>query len=160
MSRVSLPWIFCLLVISPSSLLGQAPLTPEATAKFEAGVHQVVGCEGCHWEEPDRPPRNKIPSVCGDCHPGAHEDYETSVHWSNGTAHAVCTDCHGVHGILPVKNPESRAHRSVVCGTCHPGPMEELVAGPHGAAFEKTQALLCASMPQQPRRAAPDNRCR
>jgi hypothetical protein len=145
MNRVSFLWIAFVLVSLPANLKGLEPLPSDVTARFEAGVHWVVGCESCHWEEPDRTPRKRIPSVCGDCHPGPHDDYETSVHWSGGEAHAVCTDCHGIHGILPVANPESKAYRSLVCGKCHPGPMEELLEGPHGTAFEKTHALVCSS---------------
>ena len=137
--------ILSLWVCTTLSAFAQAPLPPEVEAHFQAGAHSVIGCEGCHWEGPDRIPRNNIPTVCGDCHPRPQDDYATSVHWDGGVAHAVCTDCHGVHGILPVANPKSRAHRSLVCGSCHPGPKEELARGPHHAAFENSGALVCAS---------------
>jgi hypothetical protein len=128
-----------------SPAFSQAPLPADVDAAFQAGVHPVIGCEGCHWEEPDRIPRDKVATVCGDCHPGPQKDYATSVHWDNGNIHAVCTDCHGIHGILPVANPDSKAHRSLVCGTCHPGPMEELGKGSHRTAFDRTDEQLCAS---------------
>ncbi len=130
---------FCLPVVSLE------PLPPETDARFQAGAHVVIGCEGCHWDDPDRIPRSKLTTVCGDCHPGPYQDYETSVHWDDGKAHSVCTDCHGLHGILPVRNTQSKAHRSRVCGTCHPGPMEELNRGPHGEAFDQTGTTVCAS---------------
>ena len=130
-------------LISPA--LSLEPLPTEVEQRFQAGVHAVVGCEGCHWEESDKIQRAKVPAVCGNCHPGAHEDYESSVHWDSGKSHAICTDCHGLHDILPVKSPESRSFRSLVCGNCHPGPMEELANGPHAAAFEQTAAMACAS---------------
>ena len=134
-----------LILLAPSHSAGLEPLPAESDAAFLAGAHAVIGCESCHWEEPDRIPRSRIPTVCGDCHPGPLKDYETSVHWDSGVAHTVCTDCHGLHGILPVANPQSRAHRSLVCGKCHPGPMEELAAGPHRKAFDRTGAWVCAS---------------
>lgn len=140
------PLILLLIGICSSGwAVAQTPLPPEVEAAFNAGAHYVIGCEGCHWEAPDKIPRSKIPAVCGDCHPGAQDDFNASVHWADGTAHAVCTDCHGIHGILPVKNEESKAHRSLVCGSCHPGPMEELDKGPHREAFDRTGAMVCAS---------------
>ena len=143
MTRAILPWVA--LIIWPGATPALNSLPAEMDAQYQAGVHAVVGCEGCHWEGPDRIARTKIPSVCGDCHPGPGEDYENSVHWEDGRAHAVCIDCHGNHGILPVALPESRAHRSLVCGTCHIGPRDELYRGPHGEAFDRTGALVCAS---------------
>ncbi len=128
-----------------TTVFGLKPLPQDIDTAFQVGVHSVVGCESCHWQDPDKTLQASIPGLCGDCHPEAQEDYASSVHWSNGALHAVCTDCHGIHGILPVADPRSKAHRSVVCGQCHPGPMEELRKGPHSAAFETTQALVCAS---------------
>jgi formate-dependent nitrite reductase cytochrome c552 subunit len=141
-------WIIQLVAfgaLQMTTVFGLEPLPQNIDTAFQLGVHSVVGCESCHWEEPDKTPRASIPGLCGDCHPGAQEDYVSSVHSGNGALHAVCTDCHGIHGILPVADPGSKAHRSLVCGQCHPGPMEELRKGPHSAAFEKTQALVCAS---------------
>ena len=138
-------FIVVLLLCTGSSICALESLPAAETAAFEAGVHSVISCEGCHWEEPDRIPRASIPVVCGDCHPGPHEDFETSVHWDGGKAHAICTDCHGLHGILPIANTESKAHRSQVCADCHSGPADELHQGPHGAAFDKTDASYCSS---------------
>ena len=144
MRRLGIIQLVIFATLQMTTVSGLEPLPQDIDAAFQLGVHAVVGCESCHWEEPDKTPRASIPSLCGDCHPGAQEDHATSVHRDNG-AIAVCTDCHGIHGILPVADPGSKAHRSLVCGQCHPGPMEELQKGPHGVAFEKTQALVCAS---------------
>jgi len=144
MNRLILLSVF-LIMADPAGVSGLEPLPPDADAKFQTGTHAIIDCEGCHWEEPDRIPRGRIPSVGGDCHPGPREDCETSVHWDAGGAHAVCTDCHGLHGILPVAAPQSVAYRSLVCGNCHTGPMEELTGGPHGLAFDRTGVLVCAS---------------
>ncbi len=124
-----------------------APLSPEAQTAFYRGVHEYIGCEGCHLpNRPDIIARKEIPQTCGDpCHPDQHNDYTASVHWEGHTPGAVCTDCHGVHGITPVKRPDSRAYRSLVCGTCHLGPQENFDRGPHKAGMEKTGALACAS---------------
>ena len=122
------------------------PLSQEDDTAFQRGVHALYGCESCHdGEGPDKIPHQKIPSVCGDCHPKPLDDYATSVHWAGGKAETICIDCHGLHNILPVKNENSKAYRSLVCGECHIGPAENLAAGPHHQAFEESRALLCAS---------------
>ncbi len=122
------------------------PLPPEAQAAFTGGVHEYLGCEGCHEAgQPDRIPRSDIPRLCGDCHPVPFGDYSKSVHWGQGKANTVCIDCHGIHGITFVKRPDSRAYRSLVCATCHIGPGENFDRSPHSAGMEKTGALACAS---------------
>lgn len=124
-----------------------APLSPAEQAAFNSSVHEYIGCEGCH--EPDRTdrlPRKAIPNTCGDpCHPDPLNEYTASVHREGEAPGAVCTDCHGVHGITPVRRPDSRAYRSLVCGTCHPGPKAHFDRGPHFAGMEKTGAPACAS---------------
>lgn len=84
--------------------------------------------------------REDIPELCGSCHadvdhmkqfnPSLRTDqlaqYRTSVHgvkFAEGDAHvAVCTDCHGVHNILPSSDPRSPVHPlnvAATCGRCH-----------------------------------------
>jgi len=82
--------------------------------------------------------RMQVPRLCGDCHSNAEEMrpyglpldayayYLTSAHgkaWRRGRRDAaVCTDCHGVHGILPVNDPRSpvfRVHLAGTCASCH-----------------------------------------
>jgi predicted CXXCH cytochrome family protein len=87
-----------------------------------------------------RPPRQDVPRFCARCHsdaafmrpfnPAIRTDqlnqYQTSIHGkrlaAGDTKVAVCTDCHGVHGILPATNIQSRVHPVRVaetCGRCH-----------------------------------------
>jgi cytochrome b6 len=87
-----------------------------------------------------RPDRLKIADFCGRCHgdatymkqfnPAARVDiideYDTSVHGmqiaKGDDKVATCVDCHGVHGIRPVKNPGSPAYAVNVpktCAVCH-----------------------------------------
>ncbi len=82
------------------------------------------------------PERKLIPEFCGKCHSDASymrgydpslrtdqfSQYLTSVH---GKLHAkgdiktaVCTDCHGVHDILPPSDQRSRVHPLNVAETC------------------------------------------
>jgi hypothetical protein len=82
--------------------------------------------------------RKQIPNACASCHSdesrmkayGLPTDqlalYHTSVHGkrlaAGDLAVAVCTDCHGVHRVLPPTDPESPTHpRNIpkTCGTCH-----------------------------------------
>src|SRR5574341_2602312 len=70
--------------------------------------------------------RKQIPYECAACHSDSAKMkayalptdqlalYQTSVHGkrlaAGDTRVAVCTDCHGVHRILPAEDPESRTH--------------------------------------------------
>jgi hypothetical protein len=138
--------LFLLVALCPVARALE-PLPPAEQAAFYKGVHGYIGCGSCH--EPDRPdriPRQEVPKTCGTpCHPTQLSDYTTSVHWEGESPGAVCIDCHGIHGITPVKRPDSRAHRSLVCGTCHLGSKENFDRGPHKEGLEKSGALACAS---------------
>jgi predicted CXXCH cytochrome family protein len=89
------------------------------------------------------PPKDKIPELCGSCHsdslymrrfnPSLRVDqlelYRTSQHGLRlkGGDHkvAVCTDCHGVHGILQSSQPKSKIFPWNIpdtCGKCHANP--------------------------------------
>ena len=83
-----------------------------------------------------KPKRTEIPKLCASCHsdgavmrkynPSLRTDqfaqYLTSVHGkqlAKGDANvAVCTDCHGVHGILPANDSRSKVHPLNVVDTC------------------------------------------
>ncbi len=90
-----------------------------------------------------KPTREQMPEFCGKCHSSAEymkrfnpsarvdavSEYRTSVHGqrlAKGDANvAVCTDCHGVHGILRKDNPASRVyptHVAETCSQCHSDP--------------------------------------
>lgn len=140
------PMLFFLLALLVTRSEGLEPLSTEEQAAFLKSVHDFLECTDCHAEDqPDRIPKTRVPLLCGDCHPDPYSDYIRSVHWKNGEAETICTDCHGAHDITPVKRPDSRAYRSLVCGTCHIGPKENFDAGPHKAGMEKIGALACAS---------------
>lgn len=86
------------------------------------------------------PTKAKIPLFCGGCHANAAvmrasnpslrtdqlSQYETSRHGqllkTGDTKVAVCTDCHGVHGILSARLPKSATfpwNIPQTCGRCH-----------------------------------------
>jgi hypothetical protein len=82
------------------------------------------------------PSRLEIPRFCARCHsdpsymkrfdPDARVDqlaeYETSAHGLRNAAGdgrtAVCTDCHGIHGILAVEDSRGPVHPTRVADTC------------------------------------------
>jgi hypothetical protein len=87
-------------------------------------------------------PRTEVPALCGDCHSDPQRmhayglatdplaQYRTSIHGQmlfgkGDTNVAVCTDCHGVHGILPARDPRAptaRVNQPATCGRCHADP--------------------------------------
>lgn len=137
-------WVACLFIVSPAAALDTLP--PETEQAFYDGVHGYFDCVDCHTDTTSSTiARDRLPAVCGDCHPKARTDFEKSVHWGGGKAETVCTDCHGIHDIDPVSQPTSKAYRSLVCGDCHIGPMEHFATGPHHPAFEVGGQLACAS---------------
>jgi hypothetical protein len=90
-----------------------------------------------------KPARTKIPDFCARCHsdavfmkkfdPHARVDqlseYRTSVHGQKNAQGddqtAVCTDCHGVHGIRAIRDPRSSVYPvnvAATCGRCHADP--------------------------------------
>jgi len=84
------------------------------------------------------PSRREIPKFCSGCHSDRrkmapygirtdqYDQYKTSQH-GMGLARgdskvAVCTDCHGVHRVLPKSDPESKVFPKNIpdtCGRCH-----------------------------------------
>ena len=123
---------------------------------FEEDVHGDAGftCTACHGGDASvsearlghlgmlaRPPRRRIPELCGRCHsrpdfmrrfnPDMRVDqvvrYRTSVHGQRllnqgDTRVATCVDCHGTHGIRPASDPRSLVHPLSVpetCAACH-----------------------------------------
>lgn len=90
-----------------------------------------------------RIPKTRIPQLCARCHSDAvymhrfnprirtdqHSDYLTSVHGKRlqggDTKVAVCTDCHGLHSILPARDTRSLVHPTRLaetCARCHANP--------------------------------------
>ena len=107
-----------------------------------------VGCHGGDGSDPDitamdpdkgfrgKPRRTAIAELCASCHANAAymkrfnpqpyvfsvAEFRTSVHCKKialgDLKVATCTDCHGVHGILPHKDPRSPVYATNVPATC------------------------------------------
>ncbi len=67
-----------------------------------------------------------ITASCGSCHEENYKSYKATYHGQINTLGytntAKCFDCHGSHGILAIKDPESKVHannRLDTCQGCH-----------------------------------------
>ncbi len=122
-------------------------------ALTEEGNLDVPTCTDCHGVHTISDPttatfRNSTPALCANCHsdPEVMDKYgistnvlDTYVADFHGTTvklfaeqfpdqptnKAVCTDCHGIHDISKVDNPQTgialRENLLVKCQRCHPG---------------------------------------
>ena len=116
------------------------------------GNPDVPACTDCHRAHDIKDPRQRAwlletPQMCGKCHAdpklaakygmsdkvlqtylGDFHGMTASLHGRSGGGSdhftAVCVDCHGVHDIKRVRDPDSRVIRANLvktCETCHPG---------------------------------------
>ncbi len=130
----------------------QVKAVPESSVHGGAarnGDSQSPTCLSCHGpihkilsaDDPLSPVAKKnLPATCGACHsnpdfrrashqiPFAHpvEAYSMSVHGravaAGNDKAASCSDCHGSHGILDARDPQSKINHwnvPATCGTCH-----------------------------------------
>jgi cytochrome b subunit of formate dehydrogenase/5-methylcytosine-specific restriction endonuclease McrA len=128
---------------------------PATCQDCHGDVHQIVSGD----DPKSSVNRSNIPTTCGRCHgqkflmesngetTQPFLSYQSSVHGravANGSQKAaVCTDCHGVHQILPASDPKSPISKIAVastCGKCHTGVANTFTASIHG------QALACGNM--------------
>ncbi len=114
---------------------------PDVVSQFRNNIHYQKNftCADCHGGNDlantsvistnamsgnfiGRPSRSSITDVCSKCHPQEAKDYKTSIHWAqiqNGhTDAATCTDCHGVHDIRAISDPNSSTSRQNIAATC------------------------------------------
>ncbi|MGW8187242.1 MAG: multiheme c-type cytochrome, partial [Desulfobacterales bacterium] len=85
-------------------------------------------CGECHSSHYDRSGLSRVEvgrrmiAVCGHCHKNQTSSYLDNIHGKVGvnlqnSAAAFCTDCHGAHTAVSLKNP---ATALPVCQRCHP----------------------------------------
>ncbi len=122
------------------------------------GVRDAPVCTDCHGEHTILAPREpgslvnpaRVSSVtCGRCHaderlaarynlpqdkvPAFQDSYHGLALRSGSQTVANCASCHGVHNILPARDPRSTVHPASVartCGSCHPGAGQRFAMGP------------------------------
>jgi uncharacterized protein with PIN domain len=97
--------------------------------KFGESAHSSLACISCHadLEGKELPHEEDLKNVeCGTCHTAEEDLHAKSLHGkavSRGDPLAPrCKDCHGVHNILPAKNPRSTVAALQIpflCGKCH-----------------------------------------
>ena len=108
----------------------KVPLPIFPTNNFARSVHAMLDCTDCHTGVKELVHDAKLPPPdCSGCHDKEAKDYATSIH---GMSHAMgasgaanCWDCHGSHGILPVKDPASpvfKLNLPETCAKCHNNP--------------------------------------
>lgn len=134
------------LVIGLSALVPLRAQTTEAgaVAAFKDDVHARAGltCAACHGPEKGYRPirRTAVAPLCATCHSDAvymrkfsprvrvdeYAQYQTSQHGkrmaAGETRVATCSDCHGSHGVLQIRDarsPVAPAHVARTCGACH-----------------------------------------
>jgi cytochrome b subunit of formate dehydrogenase len=95
----------------------------------------VAGCIDCHSsheiikgsDSRSSVHRLNIPNTCGKCHTSIKDEFVESIHGQlvmkgNGDAPS-CTNCHGEHNILNIKDPKAPVAfqnvSSQVCSPCH-----------------------------------------
>jgi predicted CXXCH cytochrome family protein len=96
---------------------------------FTRSVHQNLECVNCHMDADveDFPHASELADVeCSNCHDDASEKFYAGIHGialKRGAPYApTCSECHGVHNILPPTNVNSRTYKMnipVLCGKCH-----------------------------------------
>jgi predicted CXXCH cytochrome family protein len=122
------------------------------SALIEQDNPDVPVCTDCHGVHNIQDPRTDqfrvdTPELCANCHDNeelmskyglpadVYDIYELSWHGVDVSVYkarwptiwhdsAVCTDCHGVHGIFSTDDPRSRVNSAnllATCQNCHPG---------------------------------------
>ena len=139
-----------------------------ASSHGKAGTngHPAVNCVDCHTARgegdmttilPASNPnstvnRANLPVTCGRCHDGPSKTFHLSIHGSRrdsgDTKAASCSDCHGSHNILPIKDAGStlnRANAGAMCAKCHSDIVADYQVSSHGMALRegKQYAPMC-----------------
>jgi len=94
---------------------------------LKLSVHAPLSCTDCHASIQELPHAGKLPAPqCGGCHDDVTKEYEKSIHGvsqSMGASGAAkCSDCHGSHKIVPVKQGDSpvfKLNLPATCARCH-----------------------------------------
>lgn len=136
------------------------------TNLFKVSVHAKLNCVDCHNGIKDLVHPSKLPAPnCTGCHAEEGRQYATSIH---GVSHSMgasgaanCWDCHGSHGILSPKNPDSATYKlnlPATCAKCHsnaklskeyemknPGAAAQYLDSVHGYALVKMGLIVAPS---------------
>ena len=117
----------------------------ELLVKHNAKSAVCADCRSAHAVGNTSAPPIKlaITAQCGNCHADNYKSYKATYHGQVSTLGyantAKCFDCHGSHGILAAKDPESKVHpdnRMETCKECHNGKKDVGVAPAGFATFQ------------------------
>ena len=102
-----------------------------------AGSEKAAVCTDCHGTHEILDAKDakspifkfNVPMTCGRCHDSISKEFQQSIHGQaagHGNWQApVCTDCHGIHSIKALNDPNSPVSAKNVaqatCGRCHEG---------------------------------------
>lgn len=154
-----------LIVWAPSAVEAQDRVA-DAEQAFRSDVHAAakLTCQSCHAggagtaATPTYPPiaRTSVPALCAKCHSDAaymrqfdpqvrvdqYSQYLTSAHGKalakGETRVATCSDCHGAHGIVRVRDPRSAVaplNAAKTCAKCHADAERMKAFGKEATAF-------------------------
>jgi len=102
-----------------------------------AGSEKAAVCTDCHGTHEILDAKDakspifkfNVPLTCGKCHDAISNEFQQSIH-GQAVAHGnwqapVCTDCHGIHSIKALSDPNSPVSAKNVgqatCARCHEG---------------------------------------
>lgn len=99
-------------------------------AEIKASKHSKTSCSQCHAQvnvSRRRPCETITANVdCSSCHAEIGAQYQKSTHGVLAARHdsnaPICSECHGTHGILAKRDPQSRTFPTNVpdlCARCH-----------------------------------------
>jgi cytochrome b subunit of formate dehydrogenase len=94
---------------------------------LKKSVHSGLACTECHADIKDLPHPDKLAAPrCGNCHDDVAKEYASSIHGVSrsmgASGAATCSDCHGTHNIVPVKQGDSpvfKLNLPSTCARCH-----------------------------------------
>ena len=90
-----------------------------ATCSSCHGTHKIL----THTNPESRTYRTNVPTTCGSCHAGPHQQYSAGIHGAAlraGNPRApVCSDCHTAHQISDVRLVAWKERTTATCGNCH-----------------------------------------
>jgi nitrate/TMAO reductase-like tetraheme cytochrome c subunit len=120
MAEMDLPNVFEEYVDSVHGLaISEGGLLVAATCSRCHGSHDIQA----HDDVTSRVFPSNVIGTCGQCHAGVVDVYLESVHGlavaEGDLRAAVCTDCHGVHGLTSSDDPEWKLEVIEECGSCH-----------------------------------------
>lgn len=119
-------------------------------------IHKNIACTDCHTNfsytgHPAKVPEDYVKVAglsCQKCHPYQFQQYKKSTHYkliieNSKKKSALCSDCHGNHGIKNVTSKEGnlnfRLQSRWVCSKCHEERTITYNDYYHGAAYKKIE---------------------